>query len=186
MVRTISHPTRLLFTVAAVALLAACADDAPFGPEQQPVAAAQLKAQQGAAAQQAFATLRRVTARYHDLNVAIADGFVLLHPCEERPDEGPVGTVYVHIDRLMDGIIDPASPDALIYEPSRNGRPKLVGAEFALPYALWSEPEPPEFLGNSFQREDEFGVWALHLWIWRDNPEGMFAESHPRVSCEAE
>jgi hypothetical protein len=186
MIRIVRHPSRLLVTAAAVALLAACADDAPVGPELQPVAAAQLNAQGSAEAQQAFATLRRVTASYHDLNVAIADGFVLLHPCEERPDEGPVGTVYVHFERLLDGIIDPESPDALIYEPSRNGRPKLVGVEFALPYPLWSEPEPPEYLGAGFQREDEFGVWALHLWVWLDNPEGMFAESNPRVSCAAE
>jgi hypothetical protein len=186
MIRIARHPSRLLVTVAAVALLAACADDAPVGPEQQPVTAAYLTAQQTAEAQQAFATIRRVTAPYHDLNVAIADGFVLLHPCEDRPDEGPVGTVYVHIGRLMDGVIDPESPDALIYEPSANGRPKLVGAEFALPYPLWPEPEPPEFLGASFQPEDEFGVWGLHLWVWLDNPEGMFAESNPRVSCAAE
>lgn len=175
---------RLLFTAVAVTLLAACAEDAPVGPEQQAVAAAELN--QTAEAQQVFATLRRVTAAYHDLDAAIADGFVLLHPCEERPDEGPVGTVYVHFDRLLDGVIDPESPDALIYEPSRNGRPKLVGAEFALPYVMWSEPEPPQFLGATFQPEDEFDVWALHVWVWRNNPEGMFAESHPRVSCDAE
>ena len=181
----IPYSTRLVFAVASMSVLA-CADDAPLGPEQQAVVAAQITAQGQAEAQRAFATLRRVTAPYHDLNVAIGDGFVLLHPCEERPGEGPVGTVYVHVDRLLDGVIDPASPDALIYEPSRNGRPKLVGVEFALPYGLWSQPEPPEFLGASFQPENEFGVWALHLWVWRNNPEGMFAESNPRVSCDAE
>lgn len=176
------HPVRrLLFTAVAVTLLAACNEDAPVGPEQQAVAAADLH--QAAEAQRVFATLRRVTAAYHDLDAAIADGFVLLHPCEERPDEGPVGTVYVHFDRLLDGVIDPASPDALIYEPSRNGRPKLVGAEFALPYVMWSEPEPPQFLGATFQPEEEFGVYGLHVWVWRNNPEGLFAESNPRVSC---
>jgi hypothetical protein len=139
----------------------------------------------GAEANKAIATLRRVTARYHDLDVAFADGFVLLHPCEERPGEGPVGAVYVHLGRLMDGVIDPETPDALIYEPSKNGREKLVGVEFAMPYALWTSQSPPQFLGATFQPEDEFGVFALHAWVWRNNPEGMFAETNPNVSCGA-
>jgi hypothetical protein len=130
-------------------------------------------------------TLQRVTARYHNLSAAIDDEFVLLHPCEARGDEGPVGTVYVNMARLMDGVIDPESPDALIYEPTRNGDLRLVGVEFAVPQALWTGTELPQFLGASFQREDEFGVFALHAWVWRSNPEGLFAETNPRVSCGA-
>jgi hypothetical protein len=61
-----------------------------------------------------------------------------------------------------------------------------VGAEFAIPYAAWPKNEPPVFLGRAFQPEDEFGVFALHAWIWRPNPNGMFAEAHPGISCAAE
>lgn len=165
--------------LAAVVALAACADE-PAGPQAQPATTAQF-ATQSTRADEAIATLQRVTARYHNLDAAIADNFVLLHPCENRPGEGPVGIVYVNFDRLLDGVIDPQSPDALIYEPSAHGKPKLVGAEFAIPYAM--APQAPTFLGATFQPEDEFGVWALHAWIWRANPEGMFAETNPRVSC---
>jgi hypothetical protein len=171
MTTTIPHSLgRSLAVVAVAALLAGCDDDDPTAPD--PTA-------------EAVATLRQATERYHDLNAALADGFVFLHGCENRPDEGPVGTVYVHMGRLTDGAIDPASPEALIYEPTSNGSPALVGIEFAIPYPLWTEQEPPEFLGATFQREDEFGVFGLHVWVWRDNPEGLFAESNPRVSCEA-
>jgi hypothetical protein len=165
--------------------MAGCADEAPLAPDETAFAAqfARLPRKE---ADGAIATLRRVTARYHDINVAFADGFVLLHPCEDRPGEGPVGSVYVHFGRLLDGIIDPETPDALIYEPGRNGRERLVGVEFAIPYVLWSPQSPPEFLGAVFQPEDEFGVWALHVWLWRNNPEGLFAESNPHVSCAAE
>jgi hypothetical protein len=45
------------------------------------------------------------------------------------------------------------------------------------------DPAPPEFLGNTFQNEDEFGAWALHVWIWRHNPDGMFAPINPNVTC---
>jgi hypothetical protein len=187
MIRTSSKRFRhiLAAAVAAVAL-SACTENQPVAPDSDMDMSAQLALQPQTEMNRALATLRRVTAKYHDIDVALNDGFVLLHPCEERPDEGPVGTVYVHMGRLLDGVIDPASPDALIYEPTRNGRERLVGVEFALPYVLWNGNEPPEFLGHSFQPEDEFGVYALHAWVWRHNPEGMFAESNPLVSCEAE
>jgi hypothetical protein len=58
--------------------------------------------------------------------------------------------------------------------------------ELAVPYALWTQPQEPRFLGASFQQEDEFGVFGLHVWLWRANPEGLFAESNPNVSCGAE
>ena len=177
---------RMFALAGASALLAACADRAPLAPTSVAALSQRVGAPAPAADQQALATLRRVTARYHDVDVAIADGFFLLHECESRPGEGPVGILYVHMDRLLDGVIDPALPDALLYEPSARGRPKLVGVELAVPYALWTAAQPPSFLGATFQREDEFGVYALHAWVWRQNPEGMFAEANPRVTCGAD
>jgi hypothetical protein len=159
------------------AALLACANDDTMAPAQDPAIAAQFAAIDN---EPGIDALRNATDRYHNLKAAIDDGFVLLHPCEDRPGEGPVGTVYVHLGRLLDGVIDPNLPDALIYEP-RNGGEKLVGVEFALPYAM--SPTPPQFMGATFQREDEFGVWALHVWVWLKNPNGMFAEANPRVSC---
>ena len=166
----------------AAALMAACAPDAPVAPLRLPVVP-HLSDVAGGDEATLIATLRRVTARYHNLDAAIADGFVFLHGCETRPEEGPVGTVYVHIGRLLDGVANPESPDALIYEPRRNDSPRLTGVEFAIPYPLWTQQAPPAFLGAEFQREDEFGVFGLHVWVWRDNPEGLFAESNPRIDC---
>jgi hypothetical protein len=72
----------------------------------------------------------------------------------------------------------------LVYEPAgRSDRAKLVAVEFAVPYALWTDPNPPAFLGAEFPREDEFGVFGLHVWVWRNNPHGLFAEANPRISC---
>jgi hypothetical protein len=173
---------RSLTIVAAVALFAACAGDAPVAPDRTP-AGVQLATLPGTGTDGAIATLQRVTARYHNLQAALDDDFVLLHPCEARGDEGPVGTVYINIARLMDGVIDPESPDALIYEPAANGALRLVGVEFAIPQAMWTGAQLPTFLGATFQNEDEFGVYALHAWVWRNNPEGLFAETNPRVSC---
>jgi hypothetical protein len=174
---------RSITIVAAAALFAACSSDAPVAPNRASAGRAQLATLPGTNTDGAIATLQRVTARYHDINAARADQFVLLHPCEARGDESPVGTVYINIARLMDGVIDPGSPDALIYEPASNGDLRLVGVEFAIPKTLWTGEEPPTFFGATFQSEDEFGVYALHAWVWRNNPEGLFAETNPRVSC---
>jgi hypothetical protein len=174
---------RFAAIVATATLVAACAGEAPLAPERPALRTVNTRAD--AAGARALATLRRATARYHDLNAATDDGFVFLHGCESRPDEGPVGMVYVHPGRL-DGVIDPREPEALIYEPGENGRARLVGVELVVPYVAWTNAQPPEFLGASFQPEDEFGVWGLHVWLWRQNPEGLFAESNPRVSCAAE
>lgn len=180
--------SKAITLVATAALMAACADQAPVAPVA-PMMSADVGAEPATtiARAEAVATLQRVTARYHDLNVAIDDDFVLLHECETRPGEGPVGTVYVNFARLLDGVIDPELPDALVYEPAGpSGRPRLVAAEFALPYFLWNDPEPPTFLGAEFQREDEFGVYGLHVWIWRNNPNGLFEEANPSISCGTE
>jgi hypothetical protein len=177
--RALRHAPTL---VAAAALFTGCAGEASLAPGSPPEIPPQFATTQAAAADKAIATLRRVTARYHDLNAALDDDFQFLHECENRPGEGPVGIVYVHFGRLFDGIIDPETPDALIYEPVANGRPNLVGVEFAVPN---TGQAPPSFLGATFQPEDEFGVFGLHVWIWRHNPDGLFAEANPRVSCSA-
>ena len=174
---------RFAAIVATATLMAACAAEAPVAPESPALRTANTRADASRA--RALATLRRATARYHNLQAATDDGFVFLHGCETRPDEGPVGVLYVHPGRL-DGVIDPSEPEALIYEPRENGGARLVGVELAVPYVAWTNAQPPEFLGASFQPEDEFGVWGLHIWLWRQNPEGLFAESNPRVSCAAE
>ena len=173
-----------LGVIVVATIVAACAGETPVAPVEQPGLHASSQAVQSEiAVREAVAALRRATDRYHRIERAIQDGFVLLHECEVRPGEGPVGTVYVNFERLLDGVVDPNSPDALVYEPRPNGRPRLVAAEFAMPYALWTDEEPPEFLGHEFQREDEFGVFGLHIWVWQKNPNGMFEEANPRISC---
>lgn len=170
--KTVSHSLKQSLTVIAVAAaFAACSRDAgtgPAGPSPTDVA---------------IATLRSATIRYAELDTAKADGFVFLHGCEVREDGGPVGTVYVNMSRLADGRIDPSSPDGLIYAPDGTDHPKLVAVELAMPYTLWTGAEPPKFLNTSFQREDEFGVFGLHVWVWQNNPKGLLAETNPNVSC---
>lgn len=172
--RPAHSPARSLALVVAAALLAACAAEAPLAPRAPTLRHARTEADQ------LVKTLRAATARYHSLGAAEKDGFVFLHGCEVRPGEGQVGMVYVNFARVLDGVVDPQLPDALIYEPNPSGPPKLVGVEFAV---LNTGQPAPTFMGQEFEAEDEFGVYGLHAWVWRDNPEGLFAEAHPLVSC---
>lgn len=177
---SLSHGlARSVAAAVAVLALAACAADVPLAPERP----AALRVARLSETEQAVIALRQATAKYHSLQAAIDDGFTLLHGCEVRPGEGQVGMVYVHFGRVLDGVIDVGSPDALVYEPSASGAPQLVAVEFAV---LNSGQPAPSFLGHTFQPEDEFGVYGLHVWVWRDNPEGLFAEANPNVSCLAE
>jgi hypothetical protein len=179
---------RSLTLVAAAALFAACGDhNNPVTPKLAAATAPQLdrsheNEREGNIERAVVDTLRRVTARYHNIENAKHDGFVLLHDCETRLNDEPVGTVYVNFSRLTDGVINLEKPDALIYEPGPTGL-TLVGVELAIPFQLAPHGEPPKLLGATFQREDEFGVFALHAWVWRSNPDGLFAETNPRVSC---
>ena len=180
---TFNPPRQPLAVLAAVIHFAACAGAGPAAPDAAAAVANPAAAMASVENAAGIAAIRRATARYHDLDAAIDDGFVFLHGCEVRPDEGPVGELYVHFGRLLDGVIDPSSPDALLYQPRENGPPKLIGVELAIPYPMWTGAQPPRFMGAEFQPEDEFGVWGLHVWAWNRNPEGMFAEANPNVSC---
>src|SRR5688572_6562803 len=114
MTRPALHSTvAALFGIAAAsALVAACAPEAALAPAASPTElAARPVAENGRASRdRGLAALRHASARYHDLTAAEADGFVFLHGCEARPDEGPVGMVYVHPGRL-DGTIDADDPE---------------------------------------------------------------------------
>jgi hypothetical protein len=54
-----------------------------------------------------------------------------------------------------------------------------------VPFGAWAGSEPPELFGQHFHRNEAFGIWALHVWVWRNNPSGLFADWNPRVSCAA-
>lgn len=130
--------------------------------------------------------LREATAKYHDLENALADGFVLPEDhCVSSgdPDVGAMGFHYVHPGRL-DETLDHTEPEVLLYEERGNER-HLVAVEF-LSTATSEEDggKPPVVLGHEMHPFHEpFANWALHVWVWKDNPNGLFADFNPRVEC---
>ena len=138
-------------------------------------------------------TVREATARYRDVQQAEADGYHLHFGCVTGPDVGAMGLHYVNMDLVGDGVLDPARPEIVIYEPLPNGKLKLIGADFLVLVDGWhaANPAPPELGGqllHLFEAPNRFGLppfYTLHVWAWKDNPTGMFTNWHPRVSCES-
>ena len=112
--------------------------------------------------------------------------------CVSGPEEGAMGVHFVNF-ALVDGKFDVKTPEALIYEV-KNGRAQLVGVEYIVPVDAWApapgEPPVPVLEGQLFhfnETPNRFGLGAfyeLHVWAWRDNPNGTFADWNPRVSCD--
>ena len=84
---------------------------------------------------------------------------------------------------LIDATVSALAPEVVMYEPAANGQLKLVGVEYVVPFSAWTSPTPPTLYGENFQRNETFQVWALHAWIWKENPRGTFASWNPNVSC---
>jgi hypothetical protein len=152
----------------------------PQTPEQQSQASALIKIVQDA------------TERFKDVSVAEAEGYVLQFGCVSGPDSGAMGLHYINGAILGRGEIDPAHPPVVIYEPTPNGGLKLIGADFLVFADAWDKKKqgPPEMMGQLFhywESPNRFGLpafYTLHVWAWKDNPNGAFVNWHPNVSCK--
>lgn len=172
--------------IATVALLNACGGDRT--PTETSVALktqAQVSANAARPADvnQDLATLRRVTAAFHDFDAGSAAGWsAQITPCMESPDGG-MGFHYGNVG-LIDGTAQVDKPELLLYEPEGNGKLRLVAVEYIIPYAAHSrDAEPPVLFGQQFAQVDAFQLWGLHAWVWKHNPSGMFAPWNPQVNC---
>lgn len=134
-----------------------------------------------------LANLRAATAKYHDLEVALAAGYEVGSPCVSVPNVGGMGFHYVNFG-LVDGTFDPTQPEALLYEMDKNGNMKFVGVEFIVVTADWLGEEIPHFGTREFDIAYApvplpFDNYQLHAWVWRHNPAGIFEKFNPNVMC---
>ncbi|MEK0153939.1 hypothetical protein [Arthrobacter oryzae] len=123
-------------------------------------------------------TLRNVTEDYRWLQNAIDDDYEPASACVEKADgSGAMGFHYLKKD-LLDDKTQARKPEVLVYMPNEHGRMKLVAVEF-----LSTAAEAPEIAGLEFEKGPFEGTWARHAWVWKDNPDGMFAAYNPDHSC---
>ena len=136
--------------------------------------------------------VREATRQFIDVNNAGPAGYGPAFGCVSGPDHGAMGIHYVNGFLVGDGEIDVAHPEALIYEPVGNKR-QLVGVEYIVDAATWlknHDNAPPMLEGQAFQfvgapnRFNLDSFFELHVWAWRDNPQGAFVDWNNNVSCE--
>jgi hypothetical protein len=138
--------------------------------------------------------VREATERFQDVKVAEAEGYELTFGCVSGGEYGAMGLHYVKFPLVLDGgVLDPARPEIVIYEPLPDGRRRLIGADYLVLASDWhsKNPSPPELMGqllHLFESPNRFGLpnfYTLHVWAWKENPTGTFSNWHAKVSCDA-
>ena len=138
--------------------------------------------------------VRRATAAFRDIR-NLPPGYAPVLGCVSGPLVGAMGVHFINPALLGDAVLDPSQPEALIYE-FRNGYARLVGVEYIVQAGVWhvehAPQDPPVLRGQLLHFENSpnrFGLpafYELHVWAWRDNPNGVFVDWNPRVSCDAQ
>ena len=137
--------------------------------------------------------VRDATERFRDVAVAENEGYRLLFGCVSGGDYGAMGLHFVNFPLVVDGKVDPATPEIVLYEPASNGRLRITGADYLVLAADWDKthttaPEIDGQLFHFFEAPNRFGLppfYTLHVWAWKDNPNGTFTNWNPSVSCDA-
>jgi hypothetical protein len=145
----------------------------------------------------------------------LRDPFDLCETAEMMGRQASLGAMGIHFFRPdLLGITEPPSPrvngvgthtdfrtpSILIYEPRPDGSMDLVAVENLVFAAAWraaGHPEPPTFHGvpydsmldNPDTPVDEAHMFEAHfdrhVWLFRDNPNGVFAQFNPTVTCSS-
>jgi hypothetical protein len=127
--------------------------------------------------QQELALARSATAIYHNVDRAIADGYMLAG--DPNPGEG----IHYANFALIDGNFEIERPESLVYTEGPNGQLKLAGVEY-LVLQEFSPEAPDGFSGDEDVWRDNsegLGAWELNVWVWLNNPDGVFAARNPRI-----
>ena len=223
----IRHRVRLVraaLLIMAIGVLTGCTaadaaqSDAPAIAPAAAEADGATTAPAAGAAEPTLDEVRAATARFQDVDVALAEGYVRepMNLCDTaemmgRPaEDGVMGIHFVRPDLL--GITAPPNPrvngtgthtdflqpSVLIYEPQADGSLELVAVENLVFIEAWKaagNQAPPTFQGRSYDLmvDDPATVldeahrfephYDLHVWLYRENPRGMFAQFNPNATC---
>ncbi|MCC5931893.1 MAG: hypothetical protein JJU28_21800 [Cyclobacteriaceae bacterium] len=196
--------TRNLLMFAAILFMAACSqDEDDFNLHGDHNAVLDWRSPEQ---NKLLANIRSATAKYQRIEKALQDGFIQGSPCVKSADGlGAMGYHYIDTIRI-DGVLNPLEPEVLVYEKERNGRMRLVAIEYLIVAPAWDavNTEPPMLGTVAFDDHREiifveneegemvpvnakggppFPHYQLHVWVWKNNPSGMFAPYNPNVTC---
>lgn len=127
--------------------------------------------------------VREPNDRFTDVATAVAEGYGPI-PCASSAAGGAMGIHYVNPTYLNDKVIDVAKPEAVMYEPQADGSMQLIAVEYIA-------FEGPASLGGQLfsynTAPNRYGLdafYELHVWAWRPNKSGTFADNNPDVTCD--
>lgn len=190
-----SFATKCQYSVIALSLVTVCssrvrADD---GHSHKPAQQREMAMDEQGNASTLLKVVRQATERFKDVAAAEAEGYALQFGCVTGPDSGAMGLHYVNGDLVNSGVLDPTRPQIVIYEPTPGGGLRLTGADFLVIADQWNSTHsgPPQLMGqlfHLFESPNRFGLpafYTLHVWAWKQNPNGAFVNWHPNVSCQS-
>lgn len=142
---------------------------------------------------------RTALAKYSDPFVAVRDGYFSTLACMDYPTgmtdgsvEYPPGAMGVHFLNTANigPKLDPAKPQVLIYEPVGD-KLVLAGAEWFVPVQAAGGVVPTIFGqtlagpmdGHEPIMPTSLRHYDLHVWLWKDNPRGMFTSTNAALKC---
>ena len=162
-----------------------------------PTANAQSSA--GSAMSADLQAARAALAKYSDPIVAVRDGYFSTLACVDFPEavqDGPIsypaGSMGVHFlnPNNIGPTLDPTKPQILIYEP-QGDKLVLAAAEWFVPVQVAGNTVPSIFgqqLAGPMDGHEpiipaSLKHYDLHVWLWKDNPKGMFTSTNASVKC---
>jgi hypothetical protein len=138
--------------------------------------------------------------KYKDPIAAVHDGYFSTLGCVTYPRAGAAGQVpyaaggmgvhFLNVG-LLGKPLDPLKPQILVYEPGPGGKLTLVAAEWFVPLSpdvktrpqLFGKPFDGPMEGHHPLMPGALHHYDLHVWLWKENPAGMFAPTNPAVKC---
>jgi hypothetical protein len=173
-----------LLTVLALAWALAPTASAQMDMEKKTPAMAPDPAAYGSAVKEGYDRVRAATAPFKTLAAAVAAGYAsTVEACLADSTHGAMG--YHHINRAyVDKTLEIERPEILLYERLADGSYALNGVEYIVPYRVWpADSVPPRIMGRELQRSDDLKLWYMHMWIWKRNTAGLFANWNPDAAC---
>lgn len=127
-------------------------------------------------------SVRQATSRFHSTVQAIGAGYEPTDHCVSVPGVGGMGYHWAN-PSMIDPGYDPLKPEVVLYARGPGGNLRLVAVE----YIVINIGQPAPMFGNQ-----PFNIggtpiqvphWSLHVWLYENNPAGMFTPLNPNISC---
>jgi hypothetical protein len=136
--------------------------------------------------------VKDANSQFHSVRAANAASYVPVLKCFDLPGVGGMGQHLINTS-AMDDTVDALHPEAMVYQviakhddskgDDRDLRLKLVAVEYIIPFSTtWpATGQAPVLFHTAFTPITSLGLWALHAWLWKANPGGVFANYNPAV-----